>query len=235
MKRITLLIPLVLALILPIAGCAQQPRIAAFSLSECNRNQSLNIVREGILTLEYHSDTLHIELSRILNCSQGHNPTVDLSDDTLKLNTTLFGYYEIDEKGDTVERLEEFAYCVCCFNLNFYIVGTPDTPAVVLHNESVMQRIPDKLVPFYYINELQDTVWSHDHEGFVYINKTLPSGKTVWIEKWNRDRRIIRVYNSDELLVSETIINHKARPKVIEKSYYYDKSGVLLRVEERMI
>ncbi len=234
MNRITLPLPLILALILPMSGYAQQPEIVHFQLSGCDRLTSLKIIRQGILTMEYHFDTLHIELSRILNCSQGHNPTVKLSADTLKLNTTLRGYYEIDEKGDTVEWMEEVANCLCCFHLHFFIVGVPDTPVVVLHNESVMQQIPDKLVPFFTINEMHDTVWQHDQEGFVYTNKTLQSGKTVWIEKSYRDQRIIRVYNLKEQLIRETFINYGDGPTLIDWIYHYDETGALLRVEEKI-
>ncbi|GEM_PF-3418878 len=184
--------------------------------------------------MEYSFDTLTIELSRILNCSQGYRPTVELSGDTLIFNTFLYSYLETDKTGDTLEWVEEFTYCNCYFRLVFQIAPVPDTPAAVLHNAKAMQKIPDRLLPYFTINELQDTVWQHDQEGFIYTNKTLASGKTVWIEKSNLNQRIIRNYNSKELLVTETIINFKANPKVINKSYYYNASGELLRVEEEM-
>lgn len=233
-----LVMPVVFILFFPTTGYTQEPRIVHYSLSECDHKQSLKIVREGILRLESRFDTLHLEVSQIFNCCHGDSTAISLRNDTLTLLTYTPWTPKLNENGDTIGWREPMQCdCNCCFTLSYLIKGIPDTNIVVMRLGKVLQRISDKLVPFYTITNNNDTLWSHDPEGFEYFYTTLPSGKLALAEKKRWDQSLRRTYNEQGQLTRERIWNgiDKKLPLFIYRDFLYNEQGELIHVEEKIV
>jgi hypothetical protein len=241
LKRIGLAFHLLLLLAVGLchqqAVKAQQPEIVYHELSECSYSHGLHVVREGIINMVYRFDTLHLEVSRILNCLPADDAAVSFRNDTLMLEALYLPTPVLNEAGDTIDWREPISYeCKCCFAFSYQITGLQDTPSVVLHKGKVMERIPGMLVPFYTITALNDTLWAHDADGFVYRNQFFPSGRHAWVRKAKFRYTIYRFYNNQEQLIKESIWNscYKDQPRITDRYFFYNEEGELLRVEEKI-
>lgn len=111
----------VLSLILLVSLNGFGQEIIDFSMSDCERGSYPQFTKNRLISKESKSDTTFLKVGMVLNCGIEPVPLIEQAGDS------LFISFKDTSEGHTM--------CDCCFELNYTLIGIPDTNFLLFYGK----------------------------------------------------------------------------------------------------